>query len=69
MEYNVLHVISKLQYVKLHVVKSSLYYTLRTLSCPRRQPRKVVAVAYTGDGRFRLRDSNCRASTRVTSKI
>ena len=40
MEYNVLHVISKLQYVKLHVVKSSLFYTLRTLSCPRRQPPK-----------------------------
>ena len=69
MEDNVLHVNTKLLYMKLHVVKSSLNYTLRTLSRPRRQPRKVVTVAYTGGGRFRLRDSNCRALTRVTSKI
>lgn len=70
MEDNVLHVISKLPYVKLHAfVKSYLYYTLRTLSRSHCQPRKVVTVAYTGCGRFRLRDSNCRASTRVTNKV
>ena len=70
MEDNVLHVISKLPYVKLHVfVKSYLYYTLRTLTRPHRQPRKVVKVANTGGGCFRLRNSNCRASTRVTGKI
>lgn len=39
MEDNVLHVNSKLLYMKLHVVKSSLNYTLRTKSSTPSAPK------------------------------